>query len=684
MTTTAVKMPSGLEQEHASLSARIREADAAYHRDDAPIMSDADYDGLKRRLVQIEADRPDLAANSPSASVGHAPASGFGKVRHSVPMLSLENAFTEQDLADFLDRTRKLLGSPQDAILFTAETKIDGLSLSIRYENGRLVRAATRGDGTEGEDVTGNVLTIADIPKALSGEAPAVVEIRGEVYMSRADFAALNARQQAAGEKTFANPRNAAAGSLRQLDPTVTAKRPLRFFPYAIGDASEPVAQTQIELLEQLASWGFTGMPMLWTGSTVADLMRAYEDLLRQRPDLPFDIDGIVYKVNAFALRDRLGTVSRSPRWAIAHKYPAERAITRLTGIAIQVGRTGVLTPVAELDPVNVGGVMVARATLHNADHISTMGLAIGDQVVIQRAGDVIPQVVEVARPGDGRQPWMFPTTCPVCGSAAHRDADGAFIRCTGGMICSAQAVERIAHVATRDVLDIEGLGSTRVQALYDMGLLRTTADVFRLHRHAKTLSAAEGWGARSTKVLLDAIEARREPDLNRFITSLGIREVGRTLGRLIAAHYGDVDTWLTAMLAVGQDDKAATADLLTIETVGPVIAEEIRAFFSEERNVEAVRDLLTEVRPKAFVRPKVEGSPVAGMTVVFTGTLVRMSRDEAKAKAESLGAKVSGSVSAKTNLVVAGPGAGSKLSKATELGIRVIDEDAWFVLIGE
>jgi DNA ligase (NAD+) len=680
--------------EYSANNARIAEADEGYYENDQPVMSDADYDALKRRNLAIEARFPDLVtAASPSQKVGGKASSKFSKIRHAVPMLSLDNAFTAADAREFDAKARKGLGLPDDAppIRYVSEPKIDGLSCSHRYENGVLVSSSTRGDGEEGEDVTANVATIADVPKRLPAPFPAVVEVRGEIYMSKADFLALNARQAANGGKLFANPRNAAAGSLRQLDPSVTAQRPLRFFAYTLGECSEPIADTQEKLLERFYGWGFPVAPEVSLCDGPEDLLRHQQWVGEQRSSLPYDIDGVVYKIDRFDWQARLGFVSRAPRWAVAHKFPAEQARTKLLGITVQVGRTGVLTPVAELEPVNVGGVIVSRATLHNADHLADVlgGVCVGDTVVVQRAGDVIPQVVSVVREArpDGATPWAFPSVCPTCGSAAHRDPDSAFTRCTGGIVCSDQAVEHIKHFASRDVFDIEGLGDKNVEELHAAGFLRTPADVFRLSSHADAIREMEGWGARSVQILLSAVEARREVDLARFVTAMGIREVGRSNGRLLAAHYGTADAWVAAMRALAEGDAEARAELLLVDGIGDVTADYLAAFFAEPRNNEALDDLLSEISVRDFVKPKTDGSAVAGKTVVFTGSLVRMDRSAAKAQAESLGAKVSGSVSKKTDIVVAGPGAGSKLDDANKLQaagfpIRVLTEDEWLDMI--
>jgi DNA ligase (NAD+) len=606
-------------------------------------------------------------------------------------MLSLDNAFSGESVAEFDARVRKGLGTPGDGsgphlVGYVAEPKIDGLSLSIRYERGKLARAATRGDGQVGEDVTANVRTISDVPGELAAPPfPDVLEVRGEAYMSKADFLALNERQAAAGAKPFANPRNAAAGSLRQIDPSVTAERPLRFYAYSLGEASEEVADTQQDLLGYLRLKGFqtSGEARLCIGTD--ELLKFHEGLGARRSGLPFDIDGAVYKVNSFEQQRRLGFLSRAPRWAVAHKFPAERAATVVRDIVVQVGRSGTLTPVAELEPVGVGGVIVARATLHNEDHIRALDVRVGDRVLVERAGDVIPRIAAVvagARP-PGALPYEFPPACPSCGTPTRRDADGAFVRCPAASSCPAQAVERIRFMASRDVFDIDGLGDSRVEQLHELGLLRRPADVFRLHRHEAEIAALDGWGKRSARALVESVESRREVDLARVITAVGVREIGRTLGRLLAGHYVTAEAWIEAMRAVGRGDPAALADLMSIETVGQVIADEARAFFAEPANLHAVEDLLGEVDARPAPPKPAGGSPVSGKTVVFTGKLERMGRSDAEAMARSLGAKTSGSVSARTSLVVYGPGAGEKLAKAAALGVATMTEDEWFEMIG-
>ncbi|MDD9877415.1 MAG: NAD-dependent DNA ligase LigA [Magnetovibrio sp.] len=669
------------------LAGEIARHDAAYHQNDAPLISDAEYDQLRRRNDALEAAFPELVRDdSPSKRVGAPVRDGFGKVTHARPMLSLGNAFSDEDVADFLDRVRRFLNLGDDeAVETVAEPKIDGLSLSIRYEGRALKYAATRGDGTVGEDVTANVRTIADVPGTLPAGAPDILEVRGEVYMSRDDFARLNAAQEEAGAKVFANPRNAAAGSLRQLDTGVTASRPLRFFGYAWGEVSEPLGATVAEARRRFAEWGFQlNEPSAVCGSLGA-LLEYYADISGRRAELPYDIDGIVYKVNRLDWQDRLGFVSRAPRWAIAHKFPAEKAETRLNEITIQVGRTGTLTPVANLEPVTVGGVVVSRATLHNEDEIKRKDVREGDAVIVQRAGDVIPQVVEAVaakRPADSK-PFVFPEVCPECGSLAVREADEAARRCTGGLICPAQAVERLKHFVSRNAFDIEGLGGKHIEAFWADGLIKMPADIFRLGGQRDAIAEREGWGEKSIDNLLAALDERADIELPRFIFALGIRQVGQATARLLAKHYGSLGAWTEAMAEAQDRDGEAYATLVDIDGIGPGVAEDVLAFFAEAHNREVVDDLAGLVRVAAFEIADTSGSPVAGKTVVFTGTLETMGRSEAKARAEELGAKVSGSVSKKTDMVIAGPGAGSKLKKAEELGVSVLTEAEWSALIG-
>ena len=684
--------PPSPQAEHAALAAAIASHDIAYHRDDAPLISDADYDALRARLNDIEAAHPDLQAKT--AQVGAAPSEKFGKIRHAVPMLSLGNVFADADVADFCARVKRFLGLPETAPLaFTAEPKIDGLSCSLRYEHGRLTQAATRGDGFEGEDVTANVRTIAQVPQRLKGTAPDVLEIRGEIYMSHADFAALNARQLAAGKPLFANPRNAAAGSLRQLDASVTATRPLHFFAYAWGEASALPATTQGGMIAAFRAMGLPTNSLMALCDSPEKMLATYRAIEAQRASLGYDIDGVVYKVDDLALQNRLGFVSRAPRWAVAHKFPAEQATTILRDIEIQVGRTGALTPVARLDPVTVGGVVVSNATLHNEDEIARKDVRIGDHVRVQRAGDVIPQIIgplPELRP-EGAVPFVFPQICPACGSAALRETDAKGVadvvrRCTGGLICPAQAVERLKHFCSRLAFDIEGLGDRQIEQFYAEGLVKTPADIFTLEQRDRTslkkLKDREGFGETSVKNLFAAIAARKTLALNRFIFALGIRHVGETNARRLARHFSTFEALRDVVLqAVGVVASEARGELVAIEGLGEVVAQALIEFFGESHNQAALDALLAQVTPQPM-QAVVSTSPVAGKTVVFTGALEKMTRDEAKAMAERLGAKVSGSVSAKTDLVIAGPGAGSKLAKAAQLGIEVISEDDWLARV--
>ncbi|WP_029007726.1 NAD-dependent DNA ligase LigA [Azospirillum halopraeferens] len=769
------------QAELAVLAAEIARHDALYHQQDRPEITDADYDRLVRRNGAIEARFPELQrSDSPSLRVGAAPAAGFGKVRHAMPMLSLGNAFAPEEVAEFVARVRRFLSLPDNAPLaFEAEPKVDGLSCSLRYEDGRLVLAATRGDGAEGEDVTANVRTIRDVPAELPPPFPAVLEVRGEVYMTRDDFLAMNRARAERDEPPFANPRNAAAGSLRQLDPSITAQRPLCFFGYALGETSERVADTQSGIRRRLKGWGFRlNRPAARLGGVEA-LLRYYAGIGRRRAALPFDIDGVVYKVDAIDLQERLGFVSRAPRWAIAHKFPAEQAQTRLKAIAIQVGRTGALTPVAELEPVTVGGVVVSRATLHNEDEIARKDIRVGDLVTVQRAGDVIPQVVGVIlsqRPHESES-FVFPDHCPECGSLAVREPDEAVRRCTGGLICPAQAKERLRHFVSRNAFDIEGLGEKIIEEFRNDGLVRSPADIFTLKDRVKrgeiTLVGRPGWKEKSVANLLDAIEERRNAiALHRFIFALGIRHVGEVTAKTLARHYGSLDAWLEGMKAAAREmpkpewaelrtlkglgpasvdalrawfaapenletvrfhanapdlrpetalrnlgikelkqpaitalverygtfaaclDGLRTAfagapgdawtELVNVRDVGAIVAEEIASFFLEDRNLEVIEGLRAAgVRVEDAEVRQAADSPVAGKTVVFTGTLTTMGRNEAKARAEALGAKVAGSVSKKTDYVVAGADAGSKAAKARELGVTVLSEEEWLALAG-
>lgn len=665
---------------HKKLANELARHDALYYQSDAPEISDAKYDELRRELERLEGQYPELLTDhSPTRKVGAAPARGFKKVTHKMPMLSLSNVFSEDELNDFLDRVRRFLGLPEEEpVEVCAEPKIDGLSCSIRYEQRKLVQAATRGDGAEGEDITANVMTISDVPKTLPAGAPDVIEVRGEIYMRRDDFEKLNARQEKDGKPVFANPRNGAAGSVRQLDSSITASRPLHFFGYALGDVSAPVSDTQWGIREKLAAWGFAEAKPAKRCGTAKDIMDYYTDVQKRRADIPYDIDGVVYKVNRLDWQERLGFVSRAPRWATAHKFPAERAVTRLNDITIQVGRTGTLTPVAELEPVNVGGVMVSRATLHNEDEINRKDVRVGDYIVIQRAGDVIPQVVEVLldKRSKDSKPFQFPDTCPACGSRAVRGEDEVATRCTGGLICPAQAVERLKHFVSRGAFDIEGMGTKIIEAFWQDKLIETPGDIFRLQekdKHSLTpLRNREGWGELSAKNLFAAIDARRTISLPRFIYALGIRQVGEATAKRLAAHYGTMEKFMESF-----------DDLQTIEDIGPAVAQDIVGFFNEPHNRDVVRDLMQLLTVEPYEAPKAGNTPVAGKTVVFTGSLTRMTRAEAKARAETLGAKVAGAVSSKTDYVVAGEDAGSKLKAAKELGVAVLSEDEWLALIG-
>ncbi len=669
-----------------ALAKLIAEHDVAYHTNDAPTASDAEYDSLRKRNEAIESQFPDLVrADSPTARVGAAPGGGFKKVAHAVPMLSLGNAFADDDVMDFVDRIRRFLDLGDDEkIEMTVEPKIDGLSFSARYEKGRLTVAATRGDGAVGEDITANIKTIKDLPEFIMGDVPKVMEIRGEVYMTKQDFQAMNERQAAAGGKIFANPRNAAAGSLRQLDPKITAQRPLKAFTYGWGAVEGQTWNTQWEFIQTLKAWGFPVNKRTTVCSSVADMLEEYARLGSDRAGLPYDIDGIVYKVNRLDWQKRLGFVSRAPRWAIAHKFSAEQAETLLENIEIQVGRTGALTPVAHLTPVNVGGVMVSRATLHNEDEIARKDVRIGDTVIIQRAGDVIPQVVEVKldkRPGESTA-FAFPHKCPVCDSLAVREDDEVVRRCTGGLVCAAQAVERLRHFVSREAFDIEGLGEKNIEAFFADDIIRSPADLFKIKK--AQLEGREGWGDKSIDNLLAAIDRRRTIGLERFIYALGIPQVGQATARLLAHHYGSLDAWELAMTTAKDEESDAFRELTSIEQIGPSVATDLIGFFAEKHN----REVLSALRKAGltvedFVRPDTSGSPIAGKTVVFTGTLEKMGRNEAKAQALALGAKVAGSVSKKTDLVIAGPGAGSKLKEAETLGVKVVTEDEYLALIG-
>lgn len=670
------------------LREQLKRHNILYHQKDNPEITDSEYDALRRELENLEAAHPELKlSNSPTQQVGAAPARGFRQVTHRLPMLSLANAFDAAEVEEFLARVRRFLGlQANETIAVVAEPKIDGLSFSARYEQGKLLQAATRGDGITGEDITANLRTIASLPHHIEA-TPEILEVRGEVYMDKQDFLALNTSQQEAGKPIFANPRNAAAGSLRQLNAEVTAARPLKAFVYATGEVSAALADSQSGLLEALGKFGFPTNPRARRCESLEDMLAAYEALGAARRTLAYDIDGIVYKIDRFDWQQRLGMVARAPRWAIAHKYPAEQAQTTLLGIDIQVGRTGALTPVARLEPVSVGGVMVANATLHNEDEIQRKDIRVGDRVIIQRAGDVIPQVVSVvmeARPASA-VPYEFPRHCPACDSVALREEDEAVRRCEGGLICPAQAVLRLIHFASRGAFDIEGLGEKQITAFYEEGRIRTPADIFTMAARDKEsltpLRNKEGWGEKSAANLFDAIEHARTVPMARLLTALGIRHVGEETAKLLARHYRDMPSLITAMEEAQREGSDEQHHLLAIDGIGGVVASALLGFFAEPHN----RELLAELLVQLTVLPPEErqtDSPVAGKTVVFTGTLTRMTRDEAKARAESLGAKVASSVSGKTDFVVAGEDAGSKLTKARGLGVTVLSEDEWLAMV--
>jgi DNA ligase (NAD+) len=676
------------------LAEEIKRHDRLYHTDAAPEISDADYDALRRRNTEIEARFPELIrSDSPARRVGAAPAAGFAKVTHTRPMLSLENAFEEQDVRDFFAGVRNFFRRTAtealvagDRIEIMAEPKIDGLSIALSYRKGRLVLGATRGDGTTGENVTANLRTLDTVPETLAAEGwPELVEIRGEVYLERGGFFALNEERATAGESVFANPRNAAAGSLRQLDPAITARRPLKFFAYAWGEASAPFARTHEEALARFRSWGFSVNPRSRLCRGVDEALAYYRDIAAERAELPYDIDGVVYKVNDLALQERLGMVSRAPRWAVAQKFPAQQAQTLLRDISIQVGRQGSLTPVAMLEPITVGGVVVQRATLHNEDEIQRKDVRIGDTVVVQRAGDVIPQIVSVVldrRPKDA-VPYHFPDHCPICGSLAVREPGQVARRCTGGLICAAQAVERLRHFVSRDCFDIEGLGEKHITAFWQDGLIRQPGDIFRLD--PEVIAKREGWGELSARNLMAAIDERRRISLDRFINALGIPQVGQATARLLARHYRSLAAWRREMETAQDPDSEARAGLLDIHGIGEDMAADILGFFAEPHNCAVLDDLAREVTVLDYDAPAQRAaSALAGKTIVFTGTLEAMSRSEAKARAEALGANVTGSVSAKTDYVVAGADPGSKATKAAALGVKLLDEAAWLALAGD
>jgi len=678
------------------LAAEIADHDRRYYQDDAPIVSDAAYDALRQRNDAIERRFPELMrADSPSTRVGAAPAQKFAKVRHAVPMLSLGNAFSEGNVAEFVERVRRFLRlAPNESIAFVAEPKIDGLSCSLRYEKTRLANGATRGDGFEGEDVTANVATIKDVPQRLGGaDVPEVCEIRGEVYMSHADFAALNARQAKDGRQIFANPRNAAAGSLRQLDPSITASRPLRFFSYSYGEMTRVPAQTQSGMLKWFESVGFVTNPLTRLCHNVEELLSFHHDMETRRATLGYDIDGVVYKIDRLDWQRRLGFVSRNPRWAVAHKFPAEKATTIVNAIEVQVGRTGALTPIARLEPVTVGGVVVSNATLHNEDEIARLGVRVGDTVIIQRAGDVIPQVLGVVedRPR-GPKPYRFPTTCPcelktpVVREAISGGQEGARSHCTGELACPFQRIEHLKHFVSRRAFDIEGLGEKQIELFYNQEWVREPADIFTLeNRNAKIhLEDHEGFGAVSVRNLFNAIRQRRRISLERFVYALGMRHVGETTARALARAYGSWDAFHTAALAAAKGDADTRAEMDNIDQIGDTVIDAVAAYFGEKHNRQIVERLTMELDGIEDAERPASESAVAGKTVVFTGSLERMTREEAKAMAERLGAKVTNSVSKRTDYVVAGPGAGSKLGKAREAGVTVLNEDEWLELVGE
>ena len=669
------------------LAKAIAKHDRLYHAEDDPEISDQEYDALVRRNAALEAQFPHLVReDSPSKKVGHAVGSSpLSKVTHEVRMMSLDNGFSDEEIHEWVARVRRFLSLPEDEpVAITAEDKIDGLSCSLRYAAGRLVRAATRGDGQVGEDVTANVAHIADIPQEIGGDhVPDVFEVRGEVYMSKQDFAALNAAQQEAGGKIFANPRNAAAGSLRQKDASVTAKRPLRFWAYGWGAASEVPACTQHDVMRQIEAWGFPVSPFLKVTNTVEEMLAHYAEIGRQRPELPYEIDGVVYKVDRLDWQQRLGFVAKAPRWALAHKFPAEQAETTLEAIDIQVGRTGKLTPVGRLAPVMVGGVTVTNVTLHNRDEIERLGVRPGDRVVVQRAGDVIPQVVRNLTPDVEREPYNFPGTCPECGSEAVAEEGEVDVRCTGGLICPAQRTERLKHFVSRKALDIDGLGEKTIDQFFALGWLESPADIFRLRDRKDAILALEGWQDKSVDNLLASVESKREPDAARLLFGLGIRHVGEVTARDLLKNFQTLPALRKAAEEARSGDEDALAEITSIDGVGGAVVEALGDFFHEPHNVEVWEDLLSLVSPPPYVVETLD-SPVAGKTVVFTGKLETMSRDEAKAQAERLGAKAAGSVSAKTDLLVAGPGAGSKLKKAQELAIKVIDEAGWADIVKE
>jgi DNA ligase (NAD+) len=674
----------------AALSMEIRAADEQYYNEDAPAITDAEYDALRKELIALETEFPHLIAkNSPTQKVGVKPSGKFGKIKHRVPMLSLDNAFNDVDVEDFVGRVKRFLSLPSDAPLqFTAEPKIDGLSAALRYEKGQLVTGATRGDGQTGEDVTRNLMTLKeDVPHALKGKGwPDVLEVRGEVYIEHEAFAEMNAAQLAAGKAEYKNPRNAAAGSLRQIDPSVTAERPLRFFAYTWGEVGAPLSDTQMGAVEKLAEWGFSTNPDMKLHDSAASMISHYHNIEEKRSALGYDIDGVVYKVNDLALQDRLGFVSRAPRWAIAHKFPAEKAVTTLEAIDVQVGRTGSLTPVARLTPITVGGVVVSNATLHNEDEIARLGVKPGDTVEIQRAGDVIPQVLRVVEEGDG-EPYSLPKNCPICGADALRDIDektgrqDVVRRCTNGLACPAQAKEGLKHFVSRRAFDIDGLGEKQIALFFDLELIKEPSDIFVLNEKRAELEKLEGFGQTSIDNLFAAIDARRTISFQRFLYALGIRHIGQGNAGLLAGHFQSQDKLAEQIDSLGDRTSQAYLSLLGIDGVGEAAATAFSQFMTSEKNRAVVDRLLEHVEIEP-VEAVAQDSAVSGKTVVFTGKLEKFSRDEAKAQAQRLGAKVSGSISGKTDYLVAGPGAGSKLTKAQNLGVAVLSEDEWLAMI--
>jgi len=684
--------PIKAEAEHRRLVDEVTKHDDAYHAKDAPLVPDSDYDALRKRLLVLEEHFPDLVTlDSPSQRVGAQARSGFGKIVHARPMLSLANAFGREDMDDFMDRIRRFLGKDAEGVVeLIAEPKIDGLSASLRYEKGVLVTGATRGDGQIGEDITANLRTIPDIPDILlEDNPPDVFEVRGEVYMSKDAFFSLNEKQAAEDKQIFANPRNAAAGSLRQLDVSITTSRPLSFFAYAWGETSDLPFNNHSDGLATLKKWGFSTNPLTKVCGDIDAAMAAFDNVGAQRATLPYDIDGVVFKINRLDWQDRLGMVSRSPRWAIAHKFPAEQAQTIINEIDIQIGRTGTLTPVAKLQPVNVGGVMVSNATLHNQDEIERKDIRVGDTVIVQRAGDVIPQVVSVvldARPSNS-EPWVFPDTCKYCGSPAVREEGEAARRCTGGLICPAQRVERLRHFVSRNAMDIDGLGEKQIAAFWEEGRIESPVDIFTLAERdalADTpLIESDGWGELSVRKLFAAIDARRTIGLERLLFALGMRHIGQENAKLIAKSYVNMDALMSAMREARVEDSDARVELENIDGIGPKVAVALIDFFAAEANLQIVKGLTRQIDIQDYIIDESD-SPVSGQTLVFTGSLEITTRPEAKAQAESMGAKVAGSVSKKTDLVIAGPGAGSKLKKAQELGVRVIDEAEWLSIVSK